>query len=1185
MTRAPDLKALLAATTAAQARAADPAASAWVGANAGTGKTHVLTARVLRLLLAGTRPERILCLTFTKAAAAEMSTRVFTRLAAWASAPEPTLVASLTELLGRNPTAKEAQDARSLFARAIETPGGLKVQTIHAFCERLLQRFPLEADVPPGFTILDDEHKRTLMREALDQTLAVAAGEAGTPLNAALQRIIVHAVDARFEKLLEDMIAKREWLDAARPDQADDGVDFSAVETRYRKALSIGGNRTLDEVMDDIATLLPPPFLRRAIDVLSGGVKTDVDCADLLKRCLDAEPDAIAEALGVYFLTGKGTLRKTLITTKLGDCNPDVRDTLTRAQGAYLDLDRERHALSVLAATLALHRLADAVRTAYATRKARRAALDYEDLIVKTAALVGDGLGGAAQWVLFKLDEGLDHILVDEAQDTSPTQWQVISGLAQEFFANVAGSAGAADRTVFAVGDEKQSIYGFQGAAPHMLAESGARFAAEVRAAGKPWEDVALTLSFRSTRPVLDAVDQVFADPQRTPGVTRAPNALQHRPSRAGHAGLVEIWETEKPESEAPADPFSPLAERTSAAPVVRLAARIAEQIDFWLKNKTPLESQGRPIVAGDILILVRRRAGIAPAVIAALKQRDIPVSGADRMQLEQQIAVQDLIAAGEILLLPEDDLALACVLKSPLIGLDDDDLLRIAPGRKGALWTALLEAARQGDVRLAQAADTIKLWRNRADFMPPFEFYAELLDRDGGRAKLLARLGPEAADAIDEFMNLALVYDEDAPPSLQGFLGAFRQSQREIKRDLEQGADQVRVMTVHGAKGLQAPIVFLPDTCSTGSAESRNALVTIADARRGPPDADPVVWAIKGATRVAAVANARVNAAIAETEERNRLLYVAMTRAEDRLYIAGFEGKQARKPECWYDLIETGIAAHLEPATAFDGRPVRRFAERQQVEPVPRKSHAADASAPRALPGWASTNAPREAGVAVPIAPSRLAPLDVDDDGEPVEAADVPLEAPRRAAAPGTTVGGPNRFLRGTLTHALLQHLPTLDSDRWAQSAAEYVARRGEALPSRIRTGIVEETLAVLRDPGFAAVFGPRSRAEVAIVAEIPSPRTSGAVIRVAGQIDRLVETGGEVLIVDYKTNRPPPHDLAEVPRAYVLQLAGYRIAVQRIFAGSPVRAALLWTEGARLMELPVELLDEAATELFTLA
>jgi ATP-dependent helicase/nuclease subunit A len=1191
--RALNLNDLVDATTRAQRRAADPTASAWVSANAGTGKTHVLTSRVLRLLLAGTKPERILCLTFTKAAAAEMSTRVFDRLAKWAGAPQATLHTALAELLGRDPTPVETARARALFALAIETPGGLKVQTIHAFCERLLQRFPLEAGVPPGFTILDDEHKQTLMREAIDHALDAAAGSVGSPLHAALQTVVVHAVDERFDQLLAAMIAERDWSDAVPPTMPLGKESFAEAEASCRAALGIAKGATLDGVSRDISELLSANDMRRVIEALDGGSANDTNAADRLRPALrPSNVGALIDALGSFFLTGTGQPRKSLMTNATAARHPDLAALLTRAQGHFVDLDQQRRALTAADATLALLRLADVARTDYAARKARRAALDYDDLIVKAAALLfgqGHDPAGAAQWVHYKLDEGLDHILVDEAQDTSPMQWRVIRGLAEEFFGDTAGRDSATGaRTVFAVGDEKQSIYGFQGAAPHMLGEIGTHFAGHARVASHTWNDVSLTLSFRTTTPVLEAVDAVFADPARTPGVAREPGALRHESSRQGHAGLVEIWDTELFEATIDADTFMPTGERTAPSTTVRLAGRIADTIKNWLKTDAErLGSEDRPIRAGDILILVRRRASFAPAMIAALKQRGIPVSGADRMQLDDQIAVRDLIAVGDILLLPEDDLALACVLKSPLIGLDDDDLMRVAPNRPGALWTALLDAARKGDARLATAAETIKRWRNRADFMPPFEFYAELLDAEGGRAKLLARLGAEAADAIDEFLNLALVYDEDAPPSLQGFLDSLRRRQRVIKRDLEHGGNQVRVMTVHGAKGLEAPIVFLPDTCSNRSGGAQGGLVTLprAGLHQTRASVAPVVWPVKGTADVAAIASAKSEKKRQESHERDRLLYVAMTRARDRLYVCGFEGKRGRDSGCWYDQVQDGLAGRLEVGTDADGRTIRRLSKPQREPAVVRKDEAGLDAAPQPLPVWASRRAPREPGIAIPLTPSRLAPLDVDGDGEPVEVPPSPLDSPRRPAPPGTTVGGPNRFLRGTLTHALLQHLPTFAPERWEQAAAAFVKERGGVLPPRVRTSIVTETLAVLRDPTFSAVFGAGSRAEVAIVAEIPPPGGKGALLRIAGQIDRLVQVDGGVLIVDYKTNRPPPRDAAEVPRAYILQLAGYRMAVQRVFGGVPVRAALLWTEGPGIMELTADVLDSASTELFTLS
>ncbi|MFN3746196.1 MAG: double-strand break repair helicase AddA [Hyphomicrobiaceae bacterium] len=1182
MTSAP-LKRLLAETTAAQSRAADPSASVWVSANAGTGKTHVLTSRVLRLLLAGTRPEHILCLTFTKAAATEMSTRLFRRLAEWASAPDDKLHKALEDLLGGAPRADEIARARQLFALAIETPGGLKVQTIHAFCERLLQRFPLEADVPPGFAVLDDAHAQALMREAIDATLGKAADERETPLKAALQTVVTYAADEHFDQLLGAMIAKRDWLDAVRPDMLSGVPSFEAAEARYRTALGIRDGVSHAKVLAEIGRLLPAHVRDRAITALGGGSTNDVQAAERLKLAADAtDGAAAAAALANFFLTDKGEKRKSLVTNPTAAANPGLREMLEAAQDRFIALDEERRALEMLDATLALLRLAHDVRDGYAALKARRAALDYDDLIAKAAVLLAGDLG-VPHWVHYKLDGGLSHILVDEAQDTSPMQWRVVAGLAEEFFSDAADDSGGV-RTLFAVGDEKQSIYGFQGAAPHMLAEVGKHFSERARAIQHPWHAVPLTLSFRSAPPVIAAVDAVFADHGRTPGLTWTGDAIRHQPLRQGHAGLVEIWEPEAPASAEDADAFMPLDERPAPSPAARLAARIAQQIRHWLDTRERLESEDRPIEPGDILILVRRRGHLAPALIAALKQRDIPVSGADRMTLEQQIAIQDLMAVGEVVLLPEDDLALASVLKSPLIGLDDDDLLRFAPRRKGPLWSALLAAADAGDDRLAAAAGIIKQWRRSADFRPPFEFYAELLDGHGGRAKLMTRLGPEAADAIDEFMNLALRYDEAEPPSLQSFLDLLRQSRREIKRDLEHGGNQVRVMTVHGAKGLEAPIVFLPDTCSTRSAAARGGLVELADRISDAGGAKPVVWpAGKDASRVAVIASARNYAAAQEAEERNRLLYVALTRARDRLYVCGYDGKSRRPADCWYELIRAGLAGRLVEARDAEGRPLLRFAEPQTAPPAERRSDHGLDTAPQAPPEWAERPAPREPALAIPIAPSRLAPLDIDAEGEPIEPRAASADRPTRIVTNGTAADGDNRFLRGTLTHALLQYLPTCPQVGWKRAAAAFLEVRGHALPARVRASIAQETLAVLSDPTFAPVFGPRSRAEVAIVAEIAPPNGTSAPLRIAGQIDRLVDMGDEVLIVDYKTNRPPPRDLGEVPRAYVQQLAAYRLAVQRVFGISKVRAALLWTEGPRLMELPVDALEQVHDELFT--
>ena len=906
-----------------QAVASDPNISAWVSANAGTGKTHVLTNRVLRLLLAGTAPERILALTYTKAAAAEMSKRVFQRLAEWTTEGDSDLSSKLTALIGRNSSPEEQRHARQLLARAIETPGGLKVQTIHAFCERLLKRFPLEAAVSPSFTILDDQQRQLLITQAVDGMLGAATADKSGALWAALETAIAYAVDGNFERLLG------EALRLCASQKAAPGCDLPAARGQLRSLLGVGQDATQIRLTSALANVLSEGMLPDLMAALRQGSTTDQDRAEDLARAHAARTaEGRAAALECLFLTQGKATRARLFTRDFASAWPQFATELLSAQVRFVTLHKEQQALTVVEATLALERLSTDALARYAAAKARLAVLDFDDLVAKAAALLQSS--AAVEWVLYKLDGGLDHILVDEAQDTSPVQWQVIRSLAAEFFSG----EGARDqaRTLFAVGDEKQSIYGFQGAAPSMFAAAGNSFAAAARQAKRAWQQIPLTLSFRSVEPLLQAVDQIFATPTRTPGVGTSDKPIEHVAHRFGHAGLIEIWPLQKSAAADDTPAWAPLAEARLTHPVTRLAGRIADTIKTWLDTGERLHSQDRPVCAGDILILVRKRMPFAPAIVSALKARRIGVSGADRLVLTEQIAVEDLIALGDFILLPEDDLALAALLKSPLFGLSDDDLLRLAHGRAGSLWQALLDGGRR-DAAWQAVAERLLSWQAEARQAAPFEFYSAVLDRDGGRARMLARLGSEAADPLDEFLNQALSYDTAAPPSLQGFLCAIRRSRPEIKRDMEQGRDEVRVMTVHGAKGLEAPIVFLPDTCSTRSGRWPGSLLGLSEPG-APGPLPPFLWPVRGTGGVAAVEAARRAERQADKNELDRLLYVALTRARDRLYIAGFEGLRDAPADCWYNLIKQGLQERLEEKRGLDGGPVWRLESTQTVSP-----------------------------------------------------------------------------------------------------------------------------------------------------------------------------------------------------------------------------------------------------------
>lgn len=1157
------IETLMQEADANQARASDPSASAWVSANAGTGKTAVLVKRALRLLLAGSKPESILCLTYTKTAAAEMQNRLLGELAAWATMAEDELRERLMALTGGAPDNEAIDLARRLFAKALEARGGLKIHTIHGFCERLLQRFPLEAQVTPHFTVLDEREQAAMRRDAFDTTIARAAKEKDSPLGQALGTIIALTGDYYFRKVIDALLSKRAEL-ARLVGHHDGRPDWSAAETFALKQLFGVAGELEDALIEAQTKVLSDAEIDAAIAAFAAFAsdkKVDLDAEANLRHAQASPGEARVGAFEEVFLTNDGKPRANICSKGFAKHSPHVAATLADAHAKFTVLAEKLAHLRLAEASAAVLALAEAVLTDYDRRKEEKAALDYDDLIAKAQSLLSRS--NAAAWVLYKIDGGVDHILVDEAQDTNPAQWNIVETLAAEFFAG----AGANDRlrTLFAVGDEKQSIYSFQGANPARFGEVGRAFKLRAEAMGVAWYYVPLNVSFRSTEPILEAVDRVFANPLAANGLTWQETAvIKHHAFRKGDAGLVEIWDVIGEDKGEPADAFEPWKEALAGARSVdALCERIARTIKGWLDDGECLASKARAVRPGDILILVRRRDPFTTPMIRALKRSQIPVAGADRMLLMDQLAVQDLVALTDVLLMPNDDLALAVVLKSPLFGLDDDALFSLAYGRKGSLWEAL-KAKAATDPRFAEAEALLSRWLSRADYLPPYEFFSELLGADGQRLRkaMLGRLGPEAAEAIDEFLDLALAYDREDAPSLQGFINRLREGDVEIKRDMEQGRDEVRIMTVHGAKGLQAPIVFLPDTCMNPRPQGPR-IFSLPRAGEALGGVDHLVWPPAGHSDLRGIETAKAAANHADRQEYNRLLYVAMTRAEDRLYICGWSGKRKPETNCWYELIEQALKPHLAVETDRNGYRVRRM-QSPQTRPVKAGEAAAKQPQPIPLPAWAHAPAPRELA-RTKLAPSRLAP-GVEGGVEAL--------GPEQAPLGPLALSANKRYARGRLMHALLQHLPEVEPEAQERAARLFVAARGAELSQELREEIVTETLAIVTDATFAPLFRPGSIAEVPIVARIGH-------YDLEGRIDRLVVADGRLLILDYKTNRPPPETVEEVAPAYIDQLAAYRLALKRLYPGRGLHAALLWTDGPRLMPIPSTSLDEAEARL----
>jgi ATP-dependent helicase/nuclease subunit A len=1109
--------------------ASDPDISAWVAANAGAGKTYTLANRVARLLmLRDTKPERILCLTFTKAAAAEMQGRLFKQLGAWAMLPDDDLRAEIVKIGGD--AHADLRQARRLFAGALEAPGGLKVLTLHAFCQIVLSRFPLEAGVAPGFDVLDDLSAREMVADARQRVLE-RAGSGEARLAAAVAHLVTETSETRLTQVMDAALgASRRKLDRIL-DSADD------LGVVARRAHGVRNGETADGLARDFCAGLAREIeqLRAVRDWLSSGSANDIKSASRLEPLL-AAPEDFAHA-ATFLLTAEGTPRKQMATRKLGDARPDLLIWLTDLQTRFCDTaERHRNARAAALAEAALV-LADAVRREYAAARARRGVLDYDDLIVKTRDLLERQ--GAAQWVLYKLDGGIDHVLIDEAQDTSPEQWAIVRKLTGEFFSGD-GRERQKPRTIFAVGDEKQSIFSFQGADPAQFEINRVHFEELALGAGHAFRSEPLITSRRSAPAILEFVDTVFASVAARTGLTSGGGEIRHDAHRAGAPGGIEFWPTLKPDDKEEEDPWLPVDATQAHSPAARLAAQIADKIACWIRDGARLPGHDKPIQPQDIMILLPRREPFGSEVIRQLKQRNVPVAGADRVVLTEQIAAMDLLALGRFAVQRDDDLTLAALLRSPLCGVSEEELYALAHGRRGSLW-AELAARRDDTVSFAASHEFLTEMLERADYAPPFEFYAHALVARSAKEKLLARLGPEAADTIDEFMNLALAYERGATPSLEGFLDWVARGGTEIRRDMERGRNEVRVMTVHGAKGLEADIVILPDTASLpGGLSHTDPLLFVEDG---------VLFPLSGADMPEVVRQAKAARDDELMKEHRRLLYVALTRARDRLCICGFESSQGVRPGSWYELAQ--VAAQQL------GVPVMRDETEILVHGMVDDQTGSQDAAPvarRALPDWVRAPAPAEPPLPRLIRPSEAAGIDP------------PTLSPKGAV----------RFRRGLIVHALLARLPEIAAERRRDIALAFV--RGHGFADDPAITLVNETLTVLDDPLFAAAFGPHSRAEAGLLADLPE---IGPGARINGRIDRLAVTDDEVLILDFKTNRPPPSREADVAPVYRAQMALYRAAAARIFPGHRIVCGLLFTDGPRLMRLSDSLLDAQLREI----
>ncbi len=1077
------------------------------------------------------------------------------------------LISVLEDLLGHCPNEEQLETAQGLFADVIDCPGGLQIMTIHSFCQSILGRFPLEADLPPNFDLLDDGLANEMMSQAQSSVLKRLQSDsyAGSPLGNALNNLAGDIDEVGFTSLVRGVCQERHQLSLIfeRYHNAD-GL-YAAICEYY----NIDHNITEAGVIESLCSegRYDEASLRLAGDALrqDKGKKAPIYGQEIL-RWLDLTFSERVTSFPQYkdiFLKTNGEPRSQAFPTKGA-----VKLFPQCAEALYVEAERiiegeetiKRAKSARMTRDLLL--IGDEVLQEYTRVKRAQGMLDFDDLIIRTMELLNGktesfsrlsetDFGNITPWIMYKLDQGLDHILVDEAQDTNPEQWRIIEALCDEFFSGLSARDDVL-RTVFTVGDVKQSIYSFQRAAPEEFKHMQGVFDRRINESGHVNKNVALDISFRSTESVLRVVDNVFRDNDLNIAV--GGGAINHKSFRDGQAGLVEMWpliedikSDKKPYWDLPVSVMNP---KSGSA---QLAAYTAQNIRNWLDRKEILESANRPIEAGDIMILVRSRSSFVDQLVRELKERSVPVSGVDRMILGQQLAVQDLIALAQFCLLPDDDLTLACVLKSPFLGWSEEELFSISYNRKGSLWQEIcnfdydkIAAIKDhtdniecvSDEKRNAAWDYLSRLIGRARYLGSYEFFSHVLnmacpaDSYSGLRAIKGRLGDDALDPIDEFLTAALDFGRDNIDHLQIFIDHQERSSTDIKREMKEGASQVRIMTVHGSKGLQAPIVIMPDTVKTSASRKSGRMlwpnktglsVPVFSARQ---DDDPQAYK-----------SVYQQCNDLEDQEYYRLLYVAMTRAADRLYVAGYQGSKPALESSWYFKVRDAMKQD-DNCQMLDNGHIR--IENSQTS-VPDKEQEASVVRKRddGLPEWALSEAPQEPFPPRPLIPSRPS---LEDS----EVAISPLVA-----------SSEQRFRRGNLTHKLLQFLPDFNEGERKNVALKFVNKNAQDLSDAVRSSVVKEVMDILTNTEYAPFFSPESMAEVSVTGLMSDNRI------VSGQIDRLVVGSEEVWIVDYKTNRPPPRDPKDVPSIYRKQVEAYRDSIKEIYPNHKIHCALLWTDG----------------------
>ncbi len=1125
-----------------QQEASDPKRSVFVAASAGSGKTKILTDRVLRLLLTGSTPNQILCLTFTKVAAFEMKHRIYKELGNWSIINENDLSNRIFNLTAQKPSKSLLKKARNLFVSILDDFEGIKINTIHAFCQGLMARFPLESEIKPNFSIIDSQIENKLLLQAKDMLLKEAL--TNESLKQKIQSISSNLNEEGFLDIILELINKRSDLESTIE-------ELSGLNNLNNILLLIFNSKDKDKEI--IYNLINNPdqdsnFNVKSLKEIANIAKDSDKISDknyynsTINYLKNPNEDNFAEYINGFF-TQKKEARKNIITKFVSIKYENASQIIKLESDRLASIIEEINSFYIANLTIDLLEIANKMLQFYSNLKNSNNYLDYSDLISKSVKLLNNKEN--SQWIKYKLDGAIEHILVDESQDTNNNQWQIIKAVSDDFF-NENKTEEGQKRTIFIVGDNKQSIYSFQGADPGIFSNVFSYYQNKLKLANQEISNISLNNSFRSRRNILKLVDNIFQNEKYKKAISPI-NMVKHNPIKIQENGKVELWpiiNVKKKKEEYKNDFSWKINVRPSNTLNSKelLAKLIAKKIKSWIVTKKIIKSENRVIQPRDIMILIKNRTNnLGNLIIENLQKEGIAVNGGDKIELFNNILIKDLLTIARFLLLPEDDLNLATLLKSPLLEISEEDLFELCQVKNQKeiyLFQALKLSKKPNIIKALEFLSDMENFYQRNTY-EIYLLFLHILENKNKKAKIIAHFGEESKEIIHQFLNLCINFEESDSIGLESFISDIDNSSLRINIDsINNEFNQVKITTIHSAKGLESKIIILADSFHShiqkyGS--NKNKILWL--------NKDNLKIPIYKASKDSQLTNdiKKHNLKIKE-EEYLRLLYVAITRAEEEIYITGF-GENATD-DCWYNLIKNyGLIEAKTKESDFrnllnikeddftQNNEILYFEDENQntTNEITLKDNQENNQNYK-IPDFLTKKAETE------LFQNIIYPSTIDKTSY-------------------NNITQANNVNFGNIIHKILElFIKKLKNNNILLKIEKHLNQHYKELESAEKKEILRQIKILSIDKKFEFLRINKLETEIPIFSNIDNQIISG-------KIDLLVIKQDEIIIIDYKSNKINKEEINEIAKKYQNQLELYRVIIQEIYPDKKIKSAIIWT------------------------